>query len=151
MWLALRRSEPLRARRLGTPLPTIYRVLGTLVEEGYLVRLNSVRGYGLGYRVVGLYRGLTDQIVPPAPVREQLAGLHSGIGAAVYLALLRDTDVVLAHADSCTAHPGAAGMRVGAPRASIRSDTWRATRITPITVTSSPGTWRPSHAMPSVS
>lgn len=103
------------ARRLGTPLPTVYRVLGTLVEEGYLVRLHAVRGYGLGYRVVDLYRGLTDQIVPSPAVRELLAELHTGIGAATYLVLLRDTDVVVAHADSCTAHPGVPGLRVGEP------------------------------------
>lgn len=103
------------ARRLGAPLPTVYRVLGTLVEEGYLVRLHTVRGYGLGYRLVDLYRGLTDQIVPSAAARELLAELHSGVGAATYLVVLRDTDVVVAHADSCTAHPGVAGLRVGEP------------------------------------
>lgn len=103
------------ARRLGTPLPTVYRVLGVLVEEGYLVRLHAVRGYGLGYRVVDLFHGLTDQVVPPQPVRELLAELHAGIGAASYLVLLRETDVVVAHADSCSAHPGIADLRVGEP------------------------------------
>ncbi|MFP5069350.1 IclR family transcriptional regulator [Pseudonocardia nantongensis] len=98
------------ARRLDMPLPTCYRLLGTLVEEGYLVRLHGVRGYGLGYRVVGLYRGLTDPIVPPAPAREVLADLHTRVGAAAVLAVLRCDDVVVAHTETCPAHPGPAAM-----------------------------------------
>lgn len=94
------------ARRLELALPTCYRVLGTLVDEGYLVRLHEVRGYGLGYRVVGLYRGLTDPIVPPPAARELLAELHTRIGAAAVLAVLRCDDVVVAHAETCPAHPG---------------------------------------------
>jgi IclR family acetate operon transcriptional repressor len=98
------------ARRLDLPLPTTYRVLGTLVEEGYLVRLHAVRGYGLGYRVVGLYRGMTDRIVPPAPAREILADLHVRVGAAAVLAVLRAGDVVVAHSETCAAHPGPGAM-----------------------------------------
>ncbi|OLM11389.1 Transcriptional regulator, IclR family [Pseudonocardia sp. Ae505_Ps2] len=94
------------ARRLELPLPTTYRLLGTLVEEGYLVRLHAERGYGLGYRVVGLYRGMTDPIVPPAPAREVLAELHTTARAAVVLAVLRSDDVVVAHTETCAAHPG---------------------------------------------
>lgn len=94
------------ARRLELPLPTCYRLLGTLVEEGYLVRLHGVRGYGLGYRVVGLYRGLTDPIVPPPGARELLAELHTRVGAAAVLAVLRCDDVVVAHTETCPAHPG---------------------------------------------
>ena len=70
------------ARRLGAPLPTVYRALGTLVEEGYLVRLHDVRGYGLGYRVAELHRGLTEQVRPPAPVRAVLHEVHATTGAA---------------------------------------------------------------------
>lgn len=94
------------ARRLELPLPTCYRVLGALVEEGYLIRLHAASGYGLGYRVVGLYRGLTDPIVPPPGARELLAGLHTRVGAATVLAVLRADDVVVAHTETCPAHPG---------------------------------------------
>jgi IclR family acetate operon transcriptional repressor len=103
------------ARRLGCPLPTAYRALGTLVEEGYLVRLHAVRGYGLGYRVAELHRSLTAQVRPPAAVRAVLADLHSGVGAAAYLAVLRDVDVVVAEIDRCADHPGAVDLRVGEP------------------------------------
>lgn len=98
------------ARRLELPLPTTYRLLGTLVEEEYLVRLHAARGYGLGYRVVGLYRGITDRIVPPAPAREIIAELHTRIGAAAVLTVLRSDDVVVAHTETCAAHPGPGAM-----------------------------------------
>ena len=65
------------ARRLGSPLPTIYRALGILVDEGYLVRLHDVRGYGLGYRVAELQRGLLEQMRPPAGVRSILYEVHT--------------------------------------------------------------------------
>jgi IclR family acetate operon transcriptional repressor len=103
------------ARRLGAPLPTVYRALGTLVEEGYLVRLHDVRGYGLGYRVAELHRGLTEQVRPSAPVRAVLHEVHATTGAAAYLAVFRDVDVVVAHIDDCTDHPRPAPMRVGEP------------------------------------
>ncbi|MCE0761850.1 helix-turn-helix domain-containing protein [Pseudonocardia kujensis] len=103
------------ARRLGCPLPTVYRALGTLVEEGYLVRLNAVRGYGLGYKVAELHRGLTTQVRPSAAVRGLLHEVHDGVGAAAYLAVRRDVDVVVAHVDRCAEHPGPLGLRVGEP------------------------------------
>jgi len=105
------------ARRLGCPLPTVYRALGTLVEEGYLVRLHDVRGYGLGYRVAELHRSLTDQVRPPAAVRAVLREVHAAAGAAAYLTVLRDVDVVVAHVDDCTEHPRPSAMRVGEPTA----------------------------------
>jgi IclR family acetate operon transcriptional repressor len=105
------------ARRLGSPLPTVYRALGTLVEEGYLVRLHDVRGYGLGYRVAELHRGLTDQVLPPASVRAILHEVHTAADAAAYLAVLRDVDVVVAYVDDCAEHPRPGSMRVGEPTA----------------------------------
>jgi IclR family transcriptional regulator, acetate operon repressor len=105
------------ARRLGCPLPTVYRVIGVLVEQGYLVRLHDVRGYGLGYRVAGLHHSLAEQIQPPAAVRAVLHGVHLAAGAASYLAALRDVDVVITHLDECPEHPGPPGMRVAEPTA----------------------------------
>jgi IclR family transcriptional regulator, acetate operon repressor len=101
------------ARRLGIPLPSVYRLIGTLVEAGYLVRLHDVRGYGLGRRVTQLHLSLTEQVRPSAPVRAVLHDVHARVGAAAYLAVLRDADVVLAHVDDCTEHPRPAPMRVG--------------------------------------
>jgi DNA-binding IclR family transcriptional regulator len=105
------------ARRLGCPLPTVYRALGTLVEQGYLVRLHEVRGYGLGYRVVELQQSLTEQVRPAAAVRAVLHELHLELGAAAYLVARRDADVVVAHLDDCPEHPGPPGLLAGAPTA----------------------------------
>ncbi len=105
------------ARRLACPLPTVYRALGTLVEEGYLVRLHDVRGYGLGYRVAELHRSLADQVRPPTAVRAVLHEVHTDAGAASYLAVFRDVDVVVAHVDDCPEHPRPETMRVGEPMA----------------------------------
>lgn len=105
------------ARRLGCPLPTVYRALGTLVEEGYLVRLHDVRGYGLGYRVAQLHRGLLDQVRPPPAVRAVLHEVHTTARAAAYLTVLRDVDVVVAHVEDCLDHPRPDALRVGEPTA----------------------------------
>ena len=105
------------ARRLGCPLPTVYRALGTLVEEGYLVRLHDVRGYGLGYRVAELHRSLTEQVRPPSTVRAVLRELHTTAGAAAHLMVFRDVELVVAHVDDCADHPRPAGLRVGEPTA----------------------------------
>jgi IclR family transcriptional regulator, acetate operon repressor len=105
------------ARRLSCPLPTVYRALGTLVEEGYLVRLHDVRGYGLGYRVAELHRSLTDQVSPPASMRVVLREVHTAAAAAAYLLVFRDVELVVAHVDDCVDHPRPAAMRVGEPTA----------------------------------
>jgi DNA-binding IclR family transcriptional regulator len=114
------------ARRLGIPLPSVYRAIGTLVAEGYLVRLHEVRGYGLGYRVAQLHRSLTDQVRPPAAVRAVLHDVHRSLGAAAYLAVLRDLEVVVAHVDDCAEHPRPAPMRVGEPIAAHTTAAGRA-------------------------
>ena len=103
------------ARRLGCPLPTVYRALGTLVEEGYLVRLHDVHGYGLGYRVAELHRSLTEQVRPEPALRTTLREVHTAAEAAAYLAVFRDVDVVVAHVDDCADHPRPDGLRVGEP------------------------------------
>ncbi len=103
------------ARRLGCPLPTVYRALAVLVEEGYLVRLDGMRGYGIGYRIAELQRSLTDQLRPPAPVVAAMHDLHLEAAAAAYLTVFRDRDVVVAHADACATHPLPPDVRVGEP------------------------------------
>ncbi|WP_298799785.1 IclR family transcriptional regulator [Pseudonocardia sp. 73-21] len=105
------------ARRLQCPLPTVYRALGTLVEEGYLVRLHDLRGYGLGYRVAELHRSLTEQMRPPAAVRGVLRDLHTDAAAAAHLVAFRDVELVVAHVDDCTDHPRPDTLRVGEPTA----------------------------------
>lgn len=103
------------ARRLGFSLPTTYRLLATLVEEGYLVRLRELRGYGLGYRIGALAHRLADQVAVPWAVRSVLHEVHrAGVGAAYY-AVLRGDRVVVAHLDDCPEHPGSPRLRTGEP------------------------------------
>ena len=103
------------ARRLACPLPTVYRALGTLVDEGYLVRLNERRGYGLGYRVAELHRSLVDQVRPPSSVRTVLHDVHVAVGAACHLVVFREIDVVVAAVDDCADHPRPDGLEIGEP------------------------------------
>ena len=103
------------ARRLACPLPTVYRALATLVEEGYLIRRHDMRGYGLGYRVAELARSLTEQMRPPPALRTVLHDLHVEARAATYLTGFRDEQVVVAHVDDCADHPRPVSMRVGEP------------------------------------
>jgi DNA-binding IclR family transcriptional regulator len=105
------------ARRLGCPLPTAYRTLGTLVEEGYLVRLHDVRGYGLGYRIADLHRSLASQVAPSPEVRRVLHEMHTGLGAAAYYAVFRDVEIVVADVADCADHPRPESMRIGEPTA----------------------------------
>jgi DNA-binding IclR family transcriptional regulator len=103
------------ARRLGLTLPTTYRLLATLVDEGYLVRLREPRGYGLGYRLGELARRLSDQLAMPWPVRGVLHDVHRAAEGAAYYAVFRDDLVVLAHVDDCPTHPAPGALRVGQP------------------------------------
>ncbi|HEY0575209.1 MAG TPA: IclR family transcriptional regulator C-terminal domain-containing protein [Pseudonocardia sp.] len=103
------------ARRLGLTLPTTYRLLATLVDEGYLVRLREPRGYGLGYRLGELARRLSDQLAMPWPVRGVLHDVHRAAEGAAYYAVFRDDLVVIAHVDDCPTHSAPAAMRVGQP------------------------------------
>lgn len=105
------------ARRLGCPLPTAYRTLGTLVEEGYLVRLHDVRGYGLGYRIADLHRSLASQVAPSPGVHRVLHEMHTAVGAAAYLAVFRDVEIVVADVADCADHPRPESLRVGEPTA----------------------------------
>ena len=103
------------ARRLGFTLPTTYRLLATLVDEGYLVRLHAPRGYGLGYRIGELARRLSDQVAAPWPVPAILHDVHLATEGAAYYAVFRDTDVVVAHLDACPVHPAPGALRLGEP------------------------------------
>jgi len=105
------------ARRLGSPLPTVYRTLATLVEQGYLVRLHEVRGYGLGYRIAELHRSLAAQLAPSAQVRRVLRELHAQLRAVSYCTVLRDVAVVVADVVDCAEHPCPDALQVGEPTA----------------------------------
>ncbi|QKV96219.1 IclR family transcriptional regulator [Streptomyces sp. NA02950] len=84
------------ARRAGVTLPTTYRLLNTLVHDGYLVRLNHCRGYGLGYKLTGLHRRLCQQLEVTPGVSRALHRIHQECGAAAYYTVFRDEEIVVA-------------------------------------------------------
>lgn len=83
--------------RLGMPLPTVYRLLATLVDAGYLIHLTAEHRYGLGYRVRLLDQGLVSQLAVSNEVAEAIRLLHHEADAAAYYAVYRGIDVVIAH------------------------------------------------------
>jgi DNA-binding IclR family transcriptional regulator len=89
------------ARRTGLKLSTTYHLLGTLVHEGYLVRLANARGYGLGYKIGRLHRELCTELDVVPTVYDVLDALHERACAPAYYAVFRDGELVLAEiADS---------------------------------------------------
>lgn len=90
---------------LSIPMPTVYRILGALVESDYVVHLRAEQRYELGYRLHRLGVSLHRQVGLPSAVRREVASLHRRLGAAAYFAAYRGHDVILAYVDDCPKHP----------------------------------------------
>jgi DNA-binding IclR family transcriptional regulator len=101
------------AQALGLTLPTTYHLLTTMVTGGYLVHLPDQRAYALGHHVDDLARGLHRQIAAPAEVERVAAVIHQQAGAAAYYAVLRDTEMIVAHVADCPEHPRIRLLDVG--------------------------------------
>jgi IclR family acetate operon transcriptional repressor len=71
----------------GLPLPTIHRILGTLVERGYIRRLLN-RQYALGFALLPL--GLAANALIGVDARPILADLVSELGETANFAVLVD-------------------------------------------------------------
>jgi IclR family transcriptional regulator, acetate operon repressor len=93
------------ARRLEYNLSTTYHLLGSLVEDGYLVRLEAPRGFGLGPKLPALHDRLRSQLPIPPGLGGTLRRAHAVAGAAVLYAAYRDADVVVVATDDCPEHP----------------------------------------------
>jgi DNA-binding IclR family transcriptional regulator len=101
------------ARRTGFKLPTTYHLLHTLVHEGYLVRLDNARGYGLGYKIAELHRQLAGAIDVTPAISDLLHALHERTGAAVYYAVIRDGELVVAEVADSPRAPRAQPLTLG--------------------------------------
>lgn len=89
------------AAALEIPLPTVYRLLKTLVESEHLVHLKDDSRYALGYKVHALDASLRRQVGTPSAVTRLILELHSRGDAAAYYAVHRGDHIVVAHvADS---------------------------------------------------
>jgi DNA-binding IclR family transcriptional regulator len=100
------------ARRLGVGLSTAYHVLNTLVAEGYVVHLGAA-GFGLGYKIPALYRSLHTKLGVTPAVEEALREVHERARAAVYFAVYRGSDVVVAHVVDSATTPRVEPLDVG--------------------------------------
>ncbi|MEX5237674.1 IclR family transcriptional regulator [Kocuria arenosa] len=82
---------------LGMPLPSVYRLLQTLVASEHVVHLRDQRRYGLGYKLHALGASLRQQVAVPATVQRAVRELHASADAAAYFAVYRGDAVVVAH------------------------------------------------------
>ena len=101
------------ARRLNLALSTTYHILHTLVAEGYVVRLEGMRGFGLGYKVPALTRDLRGKLGVSPAVAAAVEEVHRRAGAAAYYAVYRDREVVIAHVADSSAAPRVDPLDVG--------------------------------------
>lgn len=77
------------AAALQMPLPTVYRMLKTLVASGHVVHLREESRYGLGYKLHTLDTSLRRQVGTPPAVARLIQELHSRADAAAYYAVHR--------------------------------------------------------------
>ena len=101
------------ARRAGLKLSTTYHLLNTLVSEGYLVRLEDVHGYGIGYKIPKLYQRLRLKLDVVPGVGAAVVRVHEQADAAAYYASFRDTQIVIAHVVDSPRTPRVEPLHVG--------------------------------------
>jgi DNA-binding IclR family transcriptional regulator len=85
------------AAALDMPLPTVYRLLKTLVVSEHLVHLKDESRYALGYKLHALDTSLRRQVGTPPSVARLIRELHIRADAAAYYAVHRGDDIVVAH------------------------------------------------------
>lgn len=90
---------------LGFPLPTVYRLLQTLVAAEYLVHLRGERRFELGFKLDRLGVSLHRQVGVPTPLRAEIARLHDTAHTAAYFAVYRGADVIVAYVVDSKRHP----------------------------------------------
>lgn len=82
------------ARVLGLPRSSVYRLLGVLEEQGYVLRFPELRRYGLGIAAFELSSGYVRQEPLTRLGRPVLASLVDRVGESGHLAVLLGADVV---------------------------------------------------------
>ncbi|MFI7494872.1 IclR family transcriptional regulator [Kocuria sp. M4R2S49] len=98
---------------LGMPLPSVYRLLQTLVASEHVVHLRDQRRYGLGYKLHALDASLRQQVATPATVQRAVRELHASADAAAYFAVYRGDAIVVAHVVDSPRRPRITPMGFG--------------------------------------
>jgi DNA-binding IclR family transcriptional regulator len=101
------------AAALDMPLPTVYRLLKTLVTSEHLVHLKDQGRYGLGYKLHALDTSLRRQVGTPPAVARIIRELHVRSDAAAYYAVHRGDDIIVAHVVESAARPRITPMGFG--------------------------------------
>lgn len=101
------------AAALEMPLPTVYRMLKTLVTSEHLVHLKDESRYGLGYKLHALDTSLRRQVGTPPAVARLVRELHVRADAAAYYAVHRGEDIVVAHVVDSPTRPRITPMGFG--------------------------------------
>lgn len=101
------------AATLDMPLPTVYRLLKTLVVSEHLVHLKDESRYGLGYKLHALDNSLRRQVGTPPSVAQLIRELHLRADAAAYYAVHRGDDIVVAHVVESPVRPRITPMGFG--------------------------------------
>lgn len=101
------------ARRAGLKLSTTYHLINTLVNEGYLVRLDDKHGFGIGYKIPKLYQQLRSKLDVTPGLASAVALVHDRAKAAAYFAMFRDTEIVLVHVVDSASTPRIDMLDVG--------------------------------------
>lgn len=98
---------------LNMPLPSVYRLLKTLVDSEHLVHLKDERRFGLGYKLHALDKSLRRQVGTPPSVAQLVRELHIRADAAAYYAVHRGEDIVVAHVVDSPVRPRITPMGFG--------------------------------------
>lgn len=101
------------AERLEIPLPSVYRLLGDLVANNYVVHLRGTGAYELGPKCFDLGMAFRQQVAAPTAIRRAVDELHQRVGAAAYFAVYRGSDIILIHLSDCERHPRLQPLRFG--------------------------------------
>jgi len=98
MELFARRQRPLSVADIVTalnwPRSSVFNVVQTLVDEGYLYQPSPRGGYSPTARWMDLARSLVDSQPLPASIHEQLVALMERTGETVFLAAAEGSSVV---------------------------------------------------------
>jgi DNA-binding IclR family transcriptional regulator len=82
------------AAALGLPRSTVYRLLGVLQDEGFVLHFPEARRYGIGIAAFELSSGYSRQEPLARLGRPVLASLVDRIGESAHLAVLHGRDVL---------------------------------------------------------
>lgn len=101
------------AAELKMPLPSVYRLLQTLIASEHLVHLKDEGRFGLGYKLHALDKSLRRQVGTPPAVAQLVRELHVRADAAAYYAVHRGEDIVVAHVVESANRPRITPMGFG--------------------------------------